>query len=514
MTTASAPTLRLGARAYPVVLPNVRDPRLHLAGVIITIHVLGQTALGFRVSVPQIVVAILTCAAIEVIWSFYQSRQIVWPASAMLTGSGVALILRLVGMERGDHWSWEGWHIFAAVAGLSLLTKYVIRYRGSHVFNPSNVGLVAAFLLLGSEVIEPLDFWWAPLDFWMAAAYLVILVGGLLITRRLRLLTMAAAFWTTLVAGIGVLALSGHCMTAAWALQPVCGSSFWWVIATSPEVLIFLFFMITDPKTIPEGGAARVAFAICLALVCVLLIAPHTTEFGAKVGLLGGLVVLTPLRLFVDRMLSRDPAGTLASPPGIAAARLFARGALLGAAAVAVGVGIVAAGAPARDTARAATTDTVTPAVDIDPSLLPPVTVTADARAINADIDSDALAVFLAEALAIEADALLTGDTSLLRAADDGERLLAMERKVEIAATRGEFVVPEYSFDSLHLDVVFHKGPQGGASLGLEATGTVDNVTYDAAGLEQSRESEAFATTFVLSQGAGGRWLIVAENEG
>lgn len=513
MTTASAPTLRVGARAYPVVLPNVRDPRLHLAGVIIAIHVLGQMALGFRVSVPQIVISILTCAVMEVTWTFHRTRQVVWPASAMLTGSGVALILRLVGMERGDHWSWEGWHIFAAVAGLSLLTKYVIRYRGSHVFNPSNVGLVAAFLVLGSGVIEPLDFWWAPLDFWMAAAYLIILVGGLLITRRLRLLIMAASFWLALVAGIGVLALSGHCMTAAWALQPVCGPSFWWVIASSPEVLIFLFFMITDPKTIPEGGAARVAFAICLGLVCTLLIAPHTTEFGAKVGLLGGLVLLTPLRPVFDRLLTRDRAGSLLPSPGTTPVRLFARGAVLGALVVVVAVGILAAGAPARETARAATTETSAPAVGLDASLLPPVTVSVDARALNAEVDPDALGVSLAEALVIEADALLTGDTSLLRAADDGERLLAMERKVEIAATSGELVVPEYTFDSLHLDVVFHKGPQGGASLGLEATGTVDNVTYDAAGLEQSREREAFATTFVLSQGAGGRWLIVAETE-
>jgi hypothetical protein len=514
MTTASVRTLRVGTSAYPVVLPSVRDPRLHLASVIITIHVLGQVALGFRVSIPQIVVSILTCAVIEIALTFRKTRQIVWPASAMLTGSGVALILRLVGMERGDHWSWEGWYLFAGVAGFSLLTKYLIRYRGSHVFNPSNVGLVVAFLVLGKEVVEPLDFWWAPLDLWLAAAYLVILVGGLLITRRLRLLAMAATFWLTLVAGIGVLSLSGHCMTAAWALEPVCGSSFWWVIASSPEVLIFLFFMITDPKTIPEGGSARVAFAACLALVCTLLIAPQTTEFGAKVGLLGGLVVLTPLRVVFDRVLTRERAGLLVPSPGEAPVRLFARGAGLGAAVVVVAVAIVAAGAPARDTARAATSETVTPVVDVDPSLLPPVTVSADAEALNAEVDPDTLAVSLAEALAVEADALLTGDTSLLRAADDGERLLEMERKVEIAVTRGERVIPEHAFDTLHVDVVFHKGPQGGASLGLQATGTVDYVTYDAAGVEQSRATETFATTFVLSRGAGGRWLIVAEEEG
>ena len=512
MTTTTARSLRLGDTEYPVLLPSLRDPRLHLASVIITIHVLGQTVLGFRVSVPQILVAILTCALMEVIWTFHRSKQIVWPASAMLTGSGVALILRLVGMERGDRWSWEGWYIFAAVAGFSLLTKYVIRYRGDHVFNPSNVGLVVAFILLGSELIEPLDFWWGPLDFWMAAAYLIILVGGLLITARLRLLAMAATFWITLVVGIGVLAASGHCMTTAWALQPVCGTSFWWVIVTSPEVLIFLFFMITDPKTIPAGRAARVTFAICLALVCTLLMAPQTNEFGAKVGLLAGLVVMTPLRFVFDRVVSGERQGSLVLPPG-APVRIFARGAAFGALVVVISVGIVMAGTPARDTAQAATVTAVTPEVDIDPADLPLVTVSVDARALNGQIDPDTLAMFLAEALAIEGQAILSGDTSLLRAADDGERLVEMETRVQIAATRGEHVVPGHTFDSLHLDVIFTDGPQGGASLGLVATGTVENITYDAAGLEQGRVSETFARTFVLGPGAGERWLIVAEVE-
>src|SRR5262245_10472799 len=87
--------LTLGARTYPVTLPNIRDPRLHVAAVILTIHVLGQVSLGFHVSVPQILAAILTCAVIEVALTFHQHRALVWPASAMLTGSGVALILRV-----------------------------------------------------------------------------------------------------------------------------------------------------------------------------------------------------------------------------------------------------------------------------------------------------------------------------------------------------------------------------------------------------------------------------------
>ncbi len=93
--------------------------------------------------------------------------------------------------------------MFAGVGAFSLLTKYVIRYRGSHVFNPSNIGLVVAFVVLGSGRVEPLDFWWAPLDRWMFAAYAVILGGGLLITARLRLLALAASSGSRWPSGSG-----------------------------------------------------------------------------------------------------------------------------------------------------------------------------------------------------------------------------------------------------------------------------------------------------------------------
>ena len=59
------------------------------------------------------------------------------------------------------------------------------------MFNPSNIGLVVAFVVLGPARVEPLDFWWAPLNAWMIAAYAVIGIGGILITRRLRLLGLA-----------------------------------------------------------------------------------------------------------------------------------------------------------------------------------------------------------------------------------------------------------------------------------------------------------------------------------
>ena len=516
-------TVRLGRQRYPLVLPSFRDPRLHLAAVIISIHILGQTVLGFQVSVVQILVAILTCAMIEVTWTFASSRSLVWPASAMLTGSGVALIFRVIGTEIGDYWSWHGWYLFAIVAGLSLLTKYVIQYRGSHVFNPSNVGLVAAFLILGSTRVEPLDFWWAPFGVWMALAYLIIIVGGVLITRRLHLLEMSMAFWVTLAAGIGVVAASGHCMTARWSFAPVCGSRFWWVIVTSPEVLIFLFFMITDPKTVPAGRVARLAFAACVALVSTLLIAPQTTEFSSKVALLAGLVVMCAARYPLEHLF--PVARSDEDRPGAFVARLttigdmaagtprraFTHGAIGGAITVFLVTGIVAVGAPSREAPQVDQAAALPPVTaHVDPSTLPQVTVDADVAELSGLAGSEAqeIGTTLAENLETETQALLDADKELLSAVDYGERLSEMQQRFDDAIASGTTDVATYAFDSLHIASVIRSPGQGALSLGVEARGTVEEATYDADGNQIERTSSPFAITFVLAMPTGDRWLI------
>ena len=253
-------------------------------------------------------------------------------------------------------WSWHGWYLFAIVGGLALLTKYVIRYRGSHVFNPSNVGLVAAFLILGSTRVEPLDFWWAPFGVWMALAYLIIVVGGVLITRRLHLLAMSAAFWITLAAGIGVVAVSGHCMTARWSFTPVCGSTVLVGdrdLARGPHLPLLHDHRPEDGAGRP-GGTSRVR---CIgALVSTLLIAPQTTEFSSKVALLAGLVVMCAARYPLERFFpaarsDQDRPGaflsrltTVGDMTAGTPRRAFTHGAIGGAIAVFLVTGIVAAG--------------------------------------------------------------------------------------------------------------------------------------------------------------------------
>ena len=519
MATITSPTVRVGAKRVPLVLPNRRDPRLHTAAVIISIHVIGITALGFRVSVPQILAAIITAAGVDVALTLRKSGELVWPASGMLTGSGVALILRLTEMEAGDYWNWTGWQYFAGIAGISVLTKYLIRFRGKHLFNPSNIGLVVAFLVLGSEVIEPLDFWWAPFGWWMALAYAVIVGGGIVITRRLNLLEMAVTYWVVLASGLGVLVASGHCMTAAWSVNPVCGGRFWTVLVTSPEILIFMLFMITDPKTVPTGRLARLVFAATLGLLTTLLIAPQAVEFGAKVALLASLVILTPARGLFERLFPERVPGRsgLASLLDLAAERRsgtlagFTQGALASSFVVLAAVGIIAAGAPAR-----APLDSISTAqpllidVAIDPDTLPPIEIDPNVRSLNLDVDDQFaldLAVNLAENLAIEADAIRRGDMNPLPAVSGERRLAEMQEKLAEATDDGSRVVPVYHFESLALRA--QTEGQSGAALAFDATGTVELVTYDADGEEQSRSETRFASTFVMRQFDPERWVTV-----
>ena len=58
--------LTIRGTSYPVLLPTLRDARLHLAAVIITLQVLGQVAFEFRVSIAQILISLLVCAVLEV----------------------------------------------------------------------------------------------------------------------------------------------------------------------------------------------------------------------------------------------------------------------------------------------------------------------------------------------------------------------------------------------------------------------------------------------------------------
>ena len=520
-------SVRILGHTYPVVLPRIRDSRLHVACVVITLHTLGQVGLGFHVSVPQILAAILTSALLQVAITFRQTGAFVWPASAMLTGSGIALILRVPSTPVGDHWTFHHWWMFSGIAAFSLLTKFIVRKGGSHVFNPSNVGLVLAFIILGSSRVEPLDFWWAPLtNPSMIIAYTVILVGGSLITRRLGLLTTVVSFWLVLAAGTAFTAASGQCFTARWAFATVCGSHLWLTIITSPEIFIFTYFMITDPRTVPQGRVGRVMFGAMVGVVCVLLMAPQSTEFGTKVALLSGLSIMTAVRPFLERFVPSAGADddrlrvfarrVLRGDEGQTGSTLLTRRTVSVSVVVALMMATLSFGARSAEGILAGEPENLVGrlAERLDPATFPSITVDRAVTDWNHEIDVAGArqnVLTLAENLALENQALVQRDDALLTAVSHGDRLEALRSRLADAEKSGRTVIHKYRIDTVRVALLVPFGRQDGLSLGMVSRGTVTTETLDASGKTVASTAVPFETMWAMRRATGARWLTVAE---
>jgi Na+-translocating ferredoxin:NAD+ oxidoreductase RnfD subunit len=286
-----------------VVWPQRSDPRLRLALVIISLQVLGQTVLHFKLSIAQILVTIGVCALVDIAITYWRQRQIVWPASALLTGNSTAFILRANGTRPGDWWSLNGieWFILAALIGI--LSKYIIRVGGHHLFNPSNLGLVVVFLAVGAEHVFPQYLYWGPLSAPVIAALIVIVAGAVWVLGPLRMWPMVGAFLVWFAVLVAAEAIAGRCFLATWHQGPVCGSEYWLNLVTSPELLVFTFFMISDPRTAPRLPRARTAYGILIAALAAALLLIQPSEFGIKVAILASLTVVCAFVPLFDRPL-------------------------------------------------------------------------------------------------------------------------------------------------------------------------------------------------------------------
>src|ERR1700749_3211683 len=127
--------MRLPKSRYPVIWPSWKDPRLHVSFTFIWLYVLGQVEFHFRMSFPQMLTPFLTAGVIEVAYELRRKKAFIWPASALLTGNGIAFIMRIPGTRHGDWWTFHGTWIYASVAAVAMLSKYLITWRGKHVFN-------------------------------------------------------------------------------------------------------------------------------------------------------------------------------------------------------------------------------------------------------------------------------------------------------------------------------------------------------------------------------------------
>ena len=549
MATKTRRTVSIRGREYAVYPPSLRDPRLHVAAVLLTLQVLGQTVLGFRLSVAQILISLAVGAGIEFVVAFFKDKAILWPASGLLTGNSSAFILRTPGTLHGDWWSLHGIWIFVGVVAISMASKYLIRWRGNHIFNPSNFGLVLAFVALGPQYTEPMDLFWIPMGPWMALTYAILIGGGLLIGRELKLLGLELGFMAAfaLFLALALIPVPDHCMVASWHVTPMCGWQLWNVIVTSPELLIFAFFMIPDPRTIPEGQAARFAFGVLTALFAVLLIGPTALEFWTKTAILASLVLTCGLRFVIARYLAPLEEGE-----GVGAVRRLGVGAIAVAGVFLLLVSALPASAevatfgpdPAAgviDGSRPYYPLTVGagPAIanwiasNAQSALPPQGTVASGARtariwvlpaiptptiapnvlAFNPAFTSQTATQWAHDAvldLVIESEARRTHDTQMAQLGATGDALQEFVDVINQDVAAGKSIQKTYKFDSVTITLWLPKfGTQAPRLIGITLKGTSTLTTRDASGNATSQVSSPYSKTWGLTDGPSGYQIML-----
>lgn len=468
-------------RGVPVLLPDRRDVRLRLAAVTTSLHVLGQLFFEFNLSIAQILVSLAAAAAVEMIVIFKRQHVIAWPASALLTGNSVALILRVPGTLPGEWWSMRGWYIFAATSALAIASKYVIRYKGNHIFNPSNFLLVVVFVVLGEQRVDPQILWWGPWSPGLVLGFVVIVGGSIAVTHQVKQLRTAVSFWVPFALLMAVVAASGHAITTNWYVGPLSGWHYWVTLVASPEVMVFLFYMITDPKASPRTSTGKIIFGFLIAITSALLVAPQTTEYGTKVAILAGLVLMCPLVPFIDNRVrsseSRHRLRWQTTAYGAVALVLFASAG--GATSLISGDNTFPH--PATESRgdmakrdRCSTTD----------DDLPPVTLGEAAARSAFDLDVDLATVIAYDVLcdlAIEQDAIRTRDPDLANVGLAGPRL--EQTKELIAGLHPDGAVgPNVTLRYESLEVTLFKpddGPQTSPQLAVRVSGTIVSDSGD-----------------------------------
>ncbi len=208
------------------------------------ILLVGNVSFGILESYEKTLLAIVTSIVAELILGRIFLHK--WPhlASAYITGISVGILLR-------SPLFWP----YVLCSLLAITSKYVLRINGRHIWNPSNFG-ISAMLFLAAESVATLSIQWGN----NLGAMLVIWILGSVIIWRLRRFHICAVYVASFVA----LAFVRTWITGDPLLSEISP-------VTGPEYQLFIFFMITDPKTTVRSKKGQCIVAFMVALVEMLL---------------------------------------------------------------------------------------------------------------------------------------------------------------------------------------------------------------------------------------------------
>jgi Na+-transporting NADH:ubiquinone oxidoreductase subunit NqrB len=213
------------------------DPRTYQIALLTALLAYGMAFLQFDVSPARALLLLAVAEGTQ--WACSRLKNIRFdPKSAAISALSLALLLRT-----------ESLALLALGAAIAVGSKFVIRIRGKHLFNPTNGALVALMLVSrGAVWVSPGQ--WGNVAFF---AFLIICLGGLVVNRAARSDVTYAfiACYAALMIG-----------RSLWLGEPLAIPLH---RLENGALLLFTFFMISDPKTTPDSRAGRILFAAVVA---------------------------------------------------------------------------------------------------------------------------------------------------------------------------------------------------------------------------------------------------------
>jgi Na+-transporting NADH:ubiquinone oxidoreductase subunit NqrB len=260
------------ARGVAAHLPgDARTYQIVFLGVL-----LGAGALvrDFALRPEQMALTFAAGLATQLVFVRALGLQRVGFLSALITCLGLSILLRA-----------DTWWVHPLVAALAIASKFAIRAGGKHLFNPGNLGVITGVALIPGAWISP-GQWGSDI----ASAVWVVALGALVSSRARRLDTS----WVFLACYLGLVAARILWLGYDWAVfvhQLQNGA-----------LLLFAFFMISDPMTTPNHRGSRVAHAAAVA------VAAFAWQYALFIpnGLVWALFLATPLVSLLDRIFRAD----------------------------------------------------------------------------------------------------------------------------------------------------------------------------------------------------------------
>ena len=225
------------------------DARWFQLGFLASFLAIGALAHDFALRPEQVVLAGVAALLTQAAWLWGLQLPARYSASGYLSACVSTLGLSI--LVRADN-LW----VHPVLAVLAMSSKFVLRAGPagcrSHVLNPVNLAAFAAWAWLPGAWLSPGQ--WGHdslLALWMLA------LGGI-VTRRVSRLDVSLAF----LAAWGLL-LAMRLWALGYAWHP--GAAMWLQQIGNGAVLLFAFFMISDPMTTPQRAWVRMAFAVAVA---------------------------------------------------------------------------------------------------------------------------------------------------------------------------------------------------------------------------------------------------------